>query len=313
MPKRIQIYHVVTVVLLWGAVGVGVWILMHRPQAEDASGLLRALPLDGAVKAYVDVAKLRQSGILEQIAGPRAAEDADYRQFAQQIGFDYRTDLDAVAAAFINGATYITAKGRFDWKRLADYAQSQHGNCVNGVCSMKAEDSKRIISFYQLDPQVLAWAVADQPMAAAMIRKGASDAVTVPDSVVWISAPGRAFKDPEDTLPGTRSFLVPLAKAQQASFEIGPRKDAPAGSASFEIRMDVDCGSADDAKQLTSDLSKTTDVLRGMIVGEKLVVDKGSLTSVLIAGRFEAHDAKVSGIWPVDQAVLQSLSSGQVR
>ena len=72
---------------------------------------------------YMDVAAIRRSGILNMLAGSKAAEEPEYRQFVDQTKFDYRQDLDAVAAAFKDGQVFLALRGRFHWKNLADYAR----------------------------------------------------------------------------------------------------------------------------------------------------------------------------------------------
>src|SRR5579862_2047155 len=118
----------VLVVLLCGAaVGVVRWRRTFQP--VNATSLLAALPVQGATLLYIDADALRQSGILDLLAGSKAAEEPDYRKFVEQSGFDYRTDVDGVAAAFVNGETYLTVRGRFQWKLLSSYARSQGGEC----------------------------------------------------------------------------------------------------------------------------------------------------------------------------------------
>ena len=311
MRFRLQPWQWAALLLLACAAAAGILVWRSTRQPYTASRLVQMLPANGAVKVFVDVAKLRQSGILDQIAGQKTAEDADYRRLVEQIGFDYRTDLDQAAAAFVNGAIYLAVTGRFDWKRLTDYAQAQQGTCENGVCSMPGGQAGRFTSFYRMDGGVMGLAFSDQPEAVKMIRPGASNGISVPASVVWISAPGPAFKDPQDALPGTRSFLTPLAQSKEASFSIGPATSG--ADSAFEIRMNVTCASPESASQLAANLTTTTDVLRGMIVSDKLAPDKGSLTRVLVAGRFEAHAATVAGTWPLDRQVIQALATGQVR
>ena len=63
------------------------------------------------------------------LAGSQGAEEADYKKFVEQTGFDYRTDLDAVAAGFRDGDEYFAVQGRFKWNQLAGYAQSHQGKC----------------------------------------------------------------------------------------------------------------------------------------------------------------------------------------
>ena len=61
---------------------------------------------------YIDTGLLRQSGLLELVAGSKAVEEPDYRKFVDQTGFDYRRDLDAVAAAFVDNHVQFLKWGR---------------------------------------------------------------------------------------------------------------------------------------------------------------------------------------------------------
>lgn len=300
------------------AIGVLEWRSNH--DTHDPSRLLNLLPLNGAVKVYVDVATLRAGGVLDQLAGKNASEDPDYRAFAQQIGFEYRTDLDAMAVAFLNHSVYAAVRGRFDWKKLSDYALAQKGQCTKEVCSVPVDDSgrpasepNRIISFDLLSPDVLAWAVSFEPLAVAKIGYGKNsglEGTPVPAaSVLWISAPGSAFRDAENTPSGTRAFLSPLAATEDAAFSLQP---AAAGlnkdkRDKFEIHMDATCSSPETATALAGVLTKTTDVLRTMFAQDKTAPDAASLSAVLISGRFEPQAAKVSGTWPIDKRVIDSL------
>ncbi len=293
--------------------GIVIGILEWRSTAvtRSPSYLLGTLPLNGAVSGYLDVAKLRSSGVLEELVGKEANEDADYRAFAEQIGFNYRTDLNGIAASYSNGGLYATMRGRFNWPKLNAYAVAQKGECTNGLCSMPASRPHQSISFTMLSADILAWAVTDQPLGVERIGfgkgTGQSDAVG-PSAVLWISAPGSSFRDPSSVPTGTRAFLEPLSAAQSASFSLEPAK-----SGKFEVHMQAPCASADVAAQLAKVLNQTTDVLRSVIVHEKLAPDKGSLSGVLVSGRFETRAASVDGLWPIDSAVIQSLISGDVR
>src|SRR5690349_13999329 len=109
-------------------------IILWRGSTADVDPphLLGRLPLDYSVKIWVDFDGLRASGLLDTLAGSSAAEDPDYRAFAQQIGFDYRKDLKGVAAAYRNGNLYLAVHGKFDFKKLDEYAANQKGSCQNG-------------------------------------------------------------------------------------------------------------------------------------------------------------------------------------
>jgi hypothetical protein len=300
------------VLLCVAAVGVLEW---RRSQRYDASRLMQSLPVNGAVKVYINLEQLRDGGLLDVLTGPKDVEDPDYRRFADEIGFDYRTDLDAVAAAFVHGDFYAAARGHFDWKRLSEYAREQQGKCANGICSMPGGQADRVISFYPLSTEVLALAVSDNPQGVAMIAPSSGkNGIMVPPSAFWISAPGTDFKDLKNLPAGTQSFLTPLAQAREASFSVQPAAAASGSTAStFEIRMDVDCTSPDSAVALAHLLTSTTDLLRTLIVKEGTAPKRTDLTAVLVSGRFETHESKVTGFWPMDRRVIESLVSDQMK
>lgn len=310
MQPRFRFWQLILVLalLVGGAVGYWYW---HNQRVWDASGLMQSLPVNGAVKLYVDIAKLRAGGALDLIAGKKAVEDPEYRAFAEQIGLDYRTDLDAIAVSFVNGGVYAAARGRFNWKKLDDYARSQQGRCVGQVCTMPASQPNKNTSFYPLNDHVLAIAVSDAPEGVRMIAAGQSKGLSVPPAFVWISAPGPSFQNPPALIPGTRSFLTPLADSQEASFGVQPRDFGK--SDELEIRMDVLSKSADAATQLAGNLTSVTLELRHMLSLDKLTPPKSSLTSLLVSGHFEAHESRVTGTWPLDLEVIQALASGKVN
>jgi len=308
----------VLVLLCAAAVGLLEW---RRSQRYDASRLMQSLPVEGAVKMFINIEQLRDSGLLDVLAGPKTVEDPDYRHFADEIGFDYRADLDAVAAAFVHGDFYAAARGHFDWKRLNEYAVAQQGKCSNGICSIPGGQLDRMISFYPLSTEVLALAVSDNAQGVAMIAPPrGKNGITVPPAAFWISAPGADFKDLKNLPAGTQSFLTPLSQAREAAFSVqpasapGPSPPSPGGSNStFEIRMDVACTSPDAAAALAKVLTSTTEVLRRMIQQGGSAPKRSDLAAALVSGRFETHDSNVTGFWPMDRRVIESLVSDQMK
>ena len=104
------------------AAGGGVYWFHRAHSVARPSDLVVLLPTSNASVVYIDVDALRRSGILDLVAGSKAVEDADYQQFVNETKFDYRQDLDAIAAAFKDGKVYFALRGRFHWKNLKDYA-----------------------------------------------------------------------------------------------------------------------------------------------------------------------------------------------
>jgi hypothetical protein len=295
---------VALIVLLGAAVALFEW---RRSATQfDEKGLLSSLPRDRAVKVYLDADALRAGGLLDSIAGSQASEEPDYRHFIEQTGFDYRRDLNAAAASFVNGDVYIAARGHFDWTRLAEYARSQHGECSGSFCSMPASQPKRYISFHPLRDNVLALAVTGEQRGAAGIagpgpqRADATD--PVPSSPVWISAPGTAFRDLSG-LPDGSHILSPLADAEEVSFSLGASK----------IQLDAICSSPEVAASVVVKFTATTNLLRSMLQRDKLTPSPADLSGVLVAGRFETRASHAIGTWPIQKPFIDSLLRGAAR
>jgi hypothetical protein len=286
-------------VLVIGAV-VGIY-LFRRGSHYDAAGLLGCLPPDRAVKVYLDVSQLRYGGLLDMLAGSAGGEEAEYRKFVEDTGFDYRKDVNAVAAAFLHGDIYLAVQGRFDWKRLEKYAEGQKGTCASQTCTMPSSQSGRHISFYPVSSDVLAWAISAEERGVRMIAPEQTRSVSAPAAPVWISAPGFAFADLRAVPAGVRSFLSPLADAQEAQFT------AQAASSGYEIRLDATCASPEIAAKLTSKFSSTTDLLKSMIERQKMKANPGDLSGTLVAGKFEAQSSHMKGSWPVDRKLVETM------
>jgi hypothetical protein len=291
-------------------VALGIWGYRFYSRPYDAVRLVQCLPQDRSLHAYLNVGLLRSAGILELLAGSQASEEADYKKFVEQTGFDYRTDLDAVAAGFRDGDEYFAVQGRFKWNRLADYAQSHQGKCDNETCSMPASQAGKTISFALLRRDVLALAVARDPQASRVIFPGFwKDPPKIPTAAIWISAPPYVFADAKTLPAGLSPFRTQLAQARGTVFTLGPSGDQK----SFELRMTVDCTSPDDAAKMAAQFSSVTDLLKKMLDRDKLKPAAGDLSGVLVAGHFEAQKDQVTGTWPIERKFIESLVSGIVE
>lgn len=291
--------------------GVAAWALtyMYTGRSFSARQLIESLPPDRATHVYIDVAALRSSGVLNMIAGAKAAEEPDYRKFVEQTGFDYRTDLDAAAIAFIHGNTYMALRGRFKNDRLKKYAQADGGVCRGQICSMQGSEPARKISFYPLRSGVLALAVTPEETGVSLIGPAQwKKTAVVPADPVWISVPAFELADVKDLPAGTHAFLRPLSLAQEVAFSIGTNK-----SDTLEIRLDALCETAAIAEQITNRLTIATDLLNKMLAREKLKANPHDLSGLLTAGVFKQQDKRVTGHWPLDRGFVESLASGKVE
>jgi len=277
----------------------------------DAAQLVQCLPQDQATHVYIDVAALRRAGILDLLAGSKAAEDSDYRTFVEQSGFDYRADLDSVAAAFASENTYFAVRGRFNWSKLQRYAAAQGGHCRGSMCEMPASTPGRNISFYPLQSGILALAVSKEPLAVTAIgpqRWRNPPALTA--DPIWIAAPAFAFNDVKNLPEGTHSFFRPLAQAQSIVFTAGP---AAGPSDRLELRIDVTCDSPQSAAALAKQFADTTGLLKKMLEREHMTPNTADLSGVLVAGAFDHNDRRVSGRWPIERRFVQALAAGKIE
>jgi hypothetical protein len=293
------------VALCVAAVAVARW--WHVSSPYDAARLISTLPVDRATVVYLDTEQLRRSGMLALLAGSKAAEEPDYSKFVEETGFDYRTDLDAVAAAFAENRFYATLRGRFRWKQLTAYAESQGGECHYSVCTMLGSTADRNISFYPLNSDVLALAVSNDARAVSIIGTGGKLQMPVPRDPLWISVPAATFNRLDAFPAGTRAFLSPLARAEKVIFTAGPQGDR------LQLRLEVTCATPEAAAELVKQFSSVTGLLKSMIEREHMTPNPRDLSGVLVAGTFEQRQSTVIGTWPVDRSFVEALASGQIQ
>jgi hypothetical protein len=296
----------IAVAVLVLAIAAGAFYWWRTARTFNNLQLIQSLPQARATHVFIDVDGLRHAGVLDLIAGSKSAEDPDYKTFVAQTGLDYRTDLDAVAAAFSEGNTYLVLRGRFASKKLAAYAQSHGGKCDGGVCSMPATRSGYFISFVPLRPTVLAMAVSTDERGVNMI--GPQDwrkPPRLPSEPVWISVPSYSLGD-ANLGAGTHAFLEPLSQAQDVMFAVG---SAPKG---FQIRLEAVCATPEIAELMTRRLAASTDLLKKMLDREHMKASSNDLSGVLTSGMFSQQNERVTGTWVIERGFLESLANGKV-
>jgi len=113
---------------------------------------------------------LIEGPVVKQLAGQAGGEEAEYKEFVEKTGFDFRRDLDRLVAVIGEPDSYYIATGHFDWAKISAYV----GNCVKGVCSMAASQQGKWISLMQLPNGGLAIGVSPNQLAvgkAEAVRK----------------------------------------------------------------------------------------------------------------------------------------------
>jgi hypothetical protein len=253
---------------------------------------------------YIDVDALRRSGILAMLAGSKTTEEADYAQFVQATNFDYRQDLDAVAAALKDGRIYFALRGRFHWSNLRDYAMQHGGSCHNDFCVVPGSQPNRRISFYALRPNVMAMAIGPDDFGAYQVAADpAKPAPAMLHEPMWALIPAATLQS-MDTLPVAAKAYVPaLQNAEQIVFSVSPD---PAHE--LQLGLHVTCKDSAAASALLAQFETITKALRELLARQRQKPDPADLSGVLVAGAFRRDDRQVFGLWPIPKAFVDAIA-----
>jgi hypothetical protein len=300
---RFQLRQLVVLVVACALAAGGIYWFRAR-RAVGPTDLVAYLPTADASVVYIDVDALRRSGMLSMLAGSKTAEEADYQHFIQETKFDYRQDLDAIAAAFKDGRIYFALRGRFHWSDLRDYAARQNGSCHNDFCVVTGSQPTRRISFYPLRSDVMAMAIGPDDFGAYQVTSGSNKSTLAPPrEPVWALIPAVALQR-MDTLPAAAKAYVPaLQGAEQIVFSIGAN---PAQQ--LQLGLHVTCKDMAAASALVSQLETTTKNLRELVAHQRQKPDPADLSGALAAGNFHRDDRQVYADWPIPKALLDAVA-----
>ncbi|MBM3813729.1 MAG: hypothetical protein FJW20_19050 [Acidimicrobiia bacterium] len=302
---RIRPWQFVAILLAVCLLSIGALEYRRRQRDTSTEALLRRFPSD-SVKLVVDVQALRQAGLLEMLAGSRAAEETEYKRFVATTGFDYREHLDVILAAFRNSERIFLLRGRFQWPLIRDYAVSAGGTCRNGYCQTRLDNGELFVSVFQIMPGVLSLAISKDP-SAAYIPTGSNppDPDNLhPDAPVWLSVPESVIKEPSNLPDGTRAFVSAIQGARQATLALGATGNG------FEATLGVVCRSPQDAQRAATELAQLTEKLRRFIERENQKPNPRDLSGVLTSGAFRSEQSRVHGRWPIERGFLEAISEG---
>jgi hypothetical protein len=284
------------------------WLRTHR--IPPSSDLVVYLPTANASVAYIDVDAVRRAGVLGMMAGSKAAEEPDYRQFVGETKFDYRQDLDAVAAAFKDGRTYFALRGRFHWKDLRDYAMRQGGSCHNDFCIVPGSQPNRRISFYPVKPDVMAMAVGPDDFGAYQVTgRSVHLALAPPHDPVWALIPAAALQKMDSLPEAAKAYVPALEGADQIAFSINVFKNAADRSQQLQLGVRVTCKDPRAASVLLTQFEATTKALRELLARQRTKPDSADFSGVLVAGSFRREERQVYGAWPLPRAFMDAITA----
>jgi hypothetical protein len=294
------------ILLIAAVCGLSVWgIVWYRGRPITTSALLQRIPGSNPMVLYVDFSTLRRAGLLDRFSGTKAAEDPDYQLFVRKTNFDYRQDLDSAVLAFTPTGRYLLVRGRFDWKTLRTYAQSEGGHCVVSLCTMQGSTPDRNISFFPMQPNLMGMAVSQEEDAARHLMNHDGPAQSgLPNAPVWLLVPGTLLQSGQTLPEGTRMFARALERADRLTLAIVPESNR------LSARLEAHCRTEQDAVALASELSSATGTLRKMIELEHHTPNPGDLSGVLSSGTFDNKGTTVSGYWPIEPSFVDYVLGG---
>ena len=296
--RTITVTIVAAGVLLAAAAGIAKW--RDTRAFYQPAELLARFPAEDAIALNLDLATLRAAGLLGVSKAPLEAE---YKQFVDNSGFDYRRDLDFVLASFSTSGNYFIARGRFNWARLRAYTAKQGGSCYQDLCRMQGSTADRRISFLPLRSDTIALAVSTDDLAATRLtRIGAKVRDPLPAGPVWLTIPGVVLRQPGGLPPGLRVVFSGLVQADRVVFTAGT------SAAGVEVHMDAACKSETDAQVLLSQLQNSVSLLKE--AAARGHTDTSPLSNVLMGGSFSQTGARVSGKWPLRKDVIDTMTDG---
>jgi len=300
--------------VLWAAgLAVAVAVILfslhsyrHRFVRDDRD-ILGLLPGGDVTTFFASVSALRSAGMLELLAGSKAAEETDYKQFVKETQFDYTKDLETVAGTADKEATYFVARGHFDWSKLRQYAMVHGGSCREDVCKMPTSTPERWTSFLPIQPDVLGVALSPNAAAAELLRPTRVVGPVAEPSTepVWVEIAPSLLKNPLSLPLAVRIFAVSLQSVGPVIFSLG--RAAERSGAVFNVQLDAQCPSQATAEATRNQMEIQTKMLRLELARENAQPSFSDLTGLLTAGSFQVIGKRVVGTWPVRRELLNVL------
>ena len=299
---RAVLLSVPAAAVLAAAVGGGLW---YQSRSITPADELKRLPLSDAVVIYADFATLRSAGILGLLEHSKVAEEEEYQEFERRTNFDYKRDLDSVLLAVAPTGKYLLVRGRFDWKKLQSYVESQNGRCAGSLCRLQGSAPERRISFFPVRPDLMALAVSADDSAVLRMSTPADGAtLEAPAAPLWVSVPASVLQSGESLPEETRTFAQTLARANSVVLYFVAE---PKG---YAARIEIRCRTREDAADLARQLNQLTASVRQTFSSGHQRPNPADLTGVLAGGSFREQDNRVLGHWPIERAFLENLLGG---
>ena len=289
----------VVLVVCIAMVSGSVW---WRSRAITTVGMLKRVPTTDSLVLYVDFAELRRLSVLMKLAGSLQNQDPDYVSFVRKTNFDYTNDLDSAVVSFAPDGNYMVLKGRFDWKALSNYAVAESGFCNNTFCRMPGSTPERHISFFPLQPNLMALGVSQEDSSAERMQKvDPGPDPEAPNAPIWLSVPPSIGRSGRKLPDGAKMYASSVEGALGVTLAAVPAKDG------FSARMEVRCRGLSEAVALASELTQKTQLAKSLIEREGQKPNPADFSGFITSGKFHNEGTRVFGEWPAQKALIENL------
>jgi len=298
-------YFLSLLAIATAAVLFAIYSYRHRLVRSDAD-MLALLPSGQATVFFIDVAVLRQAGVLTLLTGSKPVSDPEYREFVRQTHFDYTTTLDAIAGKVRREGVFLIARGRFEWGELRDYAKAHGGFCVKHSCSVPSSKAGRWVIFSLIQPAVMALTFSASSSAFETLRRDdATASALMRSEPVWVNIPVDLLRNPKSVPQPLQTFAMSLQFADSIVLSLA----RPIGNngAVFNVRLDANFRSAVAAETARNQLEIQTRTLKLDLAREHQIPNPRDLTGLLTAGTFQVVGQHLTGAWPVRNELLNAL------
>jgi len=286
------------------ALWFGVDRYRHRFVRTDAD-LIKLLPPGELSTFCINVAALRQGGLLHLFTGIKPAAEKDYTDFVASTHFDYVRDMDALAGGFNSDETFFLIRGHFDWQRLRQFAMAHGGKCDDEACRAPGTKPRRWINFLRIQSDTVALAISQNSTAADQLRPpGRRLQETPPGDPVWVSVAPSLTKDPTGLPKPLQIFALSLQTAESVILSAG---QAEHSNEAFTVRLEATFPDAPSADTACKQLQIQTRMLKLELAHEDRQPSPADLTGLLTAGTCQVGNTRIFGTWPVRKELLKAL------
>ena len=272
------------------------------------SEMVAMLPQRRFTVFFINIDLLRKGGLLALVADAKASEEADYRRFVRETGFDYSRDIHAVAGEGDDEQLFFYVRGRFDWSRLHSYATRHEGDCGREFCKVPTSTPGRWASFELVQPNVMALAIGRDPRAVQALRPNRiENPPPLPPDPVWVRVPPSVLSNPKGVPLPAQLLAMALESTDQVTFSAGLDPSHPG---QFQITMEAQCRNRAIADTTRRQLEIQTKMLDLELTREHQRPNPADLTGLLTAGVFQTIDKTVVGRWPLRRELLEKMKEG---